>query len=36
MDPQGLSDINTVIVTAPDNVVYTLYDDGQHDDKRIQ
>jgi hypothetical protein len=31
-DPQGLNDINSVVVTAPDNVVYNLYDDGQHDD----
>ncbi|MBN1790231.1 MAG: T9SS type A sorting domain-containing protein [Bacteroidales bacterium] len=31
-DPQGLSDIQSVTVTSPDFVTYTLYDDGQHGD----
>ncbi len=31
-DPQGLSDIDKVTVTSPSNVVYNLYDDGQHSD----
>ncbi|HPQ21704.1 MAG TPA: FISUMP domain-containing protein, partial [Saprospiraceae bacterium] len=31
-DPQGLDDIESVIVTSPENEVITLYDDGQHSD----
>ena len=31
-DPQGLGDIQSVTVTSPDFVTYTLYDDGQHGD----
>ncbi len=32
MDPQGFADIASVTVTAPNSVVYILYDDGQHQD----
>jgi hypothetical protein len=31
-DPQGSGDIASVTVTTPNNVVYTLLDDGQHGD----
>ena len=31
-DPQGLGDIQSVTVTSPDGTVFSLYDDGGHND----